>query len=331
MDISATLDSLPRLRLCQLPTPIQRMRRLEQALGAADGPALYVKRDDLTGLAFGGNKGRKLEFCLAEAQQQDADTVLTCGGVQSNHCRQTAVAATALGFEAHLFLRGERPEKLTGNLLPSALCGAEMHFVGKDQPVSHGQAMAEFAEKLRSQGRRPYVIPTGASNTTGAMGYVQAAREIKAQQDEMGVEFDWIVTATGSTGTQAGLLAGAKLFGLTGRVIGMAVSPTSDVDARRAGIATFATETAQCLGADAPTSPDEVIFAADYAGEGYAIATEAGQAALELAARMEGLFLDPTYTAKAMAGLIDHVRRGEFAASDRVLFVHTGGTIAIFA
>ena len=340
MDPSHALDALPRLRLCQLPTPIQRLSRLEAALGLASdaAPQLYIKRDDLTGLAFGGNKGRKLEFSLAEARQQDADVVLTCGGVQSNHCRQTAVAAAALGLEAHLFLRGGRPARLTGNLVPSELAGATFHFIGPGagqtgpgSGVNLEDAMGRFAEELRSAGRRPYVIPTGASNPTGAMGYVDAAREIAEQQGELGVRFDWIVTASGSFGTQAGLLAGAALFGLSARVMGVAVSPTRDVEARRAEVARLATRTAERLAPGTQIEVDRVVFEADYAGPAYATPTQAGTEAIRLLARLEGIFLDPTYTGKAMAGLIDYVRAGRFAPGERVLFVHTGGNLALFA
>ena len=176
MTPAGALDALPRLRLCQLPTPIQRLERVEAALGLTGGPELWIKRDDLTGLGLGGNKGRKLEFALAEAQEQEADAVLTTGGLQSNHCRQTAVAGAALGLEVHLFLKGDRPERFTGNLIPSELCGAAFHFVGPKGAYTEEPSMTEFADRLRAEGRRPYVIPAGASNPTGAMGYVNAAR-----------------------------------------------------------------------------------------------------------------------------------------------------------
>ena len=331
MDPAKTLDSLPRLRLCQLPTPIQRLRRLERDLGLEHGPELYIKRDDLTGLAFGGNKGRKLEFSLAEAQVQGADTVFTCGGVQSNHCRQTAVAGRALGFDVHLFLKGNRPDRFTGNLVPSALCGAEFHFIAPDDNRDFGVHMEAFAERLRAQGRRPYLIPVGASNPTGITGYVNAVREIRAQEDELGLAFDWIVVASGSGGTQAGLLAGKRLFGLRAQVIGMAVSPPGSVSDRQDHIARLATETAKRLGSDARIGPEEVIFVPDYAGPAYAVPTDEAAAALRQLASLEGIFLDPVYTAKSMAGLIDYVKLGKLKARERVLFIHTGGNIALFA
>ncbi len=327
----AALDALPRLRLCQLPTPIQRLARLERELGLAAGPRLFVKRDDLTGLGFGGNKGRKLEFSLAEAQTQNADTVLTCGGVQSNHCRQTAIAATALGFAVHLFLRGERPARMTGNLLPSELVGAEFHFTGSG-PASLSRMMEQFAGELRAKGRRPYVIPTGASNPTGAMGYVNAVREIIAQQGELGFAFDWLACATGSCGTQAGLEAGRKLFALPARVLGVAVSPTADLAERQADVAKLATATCRRLVPDAvAVRPEEVNFEPAYAGPGYAVPTPGGAEAIRLLARLEGVFLDPCYTAKAMAGLLDYLRTARFRPADRVLFIHTGGNLALFA
>ena len=317
-----TLDALPRLRLCQLPTPVQRLRRVEEALGLDGGPELWVKRDDLTGLGLGGNKGRKLEYALAEAQERNADAVLTTGGVQSNHCRQTAVAGAALGFEVHLFLKGDRPERFTGNLVPSELCGAVFHFV---EP-----SMTEFADRLRAEGRCPYVIPAGASNVTGAMGYVNAAREIKAQQDALGFAFDHLFHATGSTGTQAGLLAGAALFGLTARVTGVAVGTVADVDERRRDIAAFVDKILGRLGGDR-AALDDVRLLTGYVGEGYAVPTPEGQAAVRLLAERAGVFLDYTYTGKAMAGLIDQLTQGAFEPTDRVLFIHTGGHIALFA
>jgi len=365
MDPTTTLDSLPRLRLCQLPTPIQRLARLEVELGVEGGPELHVKRDDLTGLGFGGNKGRKLEFSLAEAQVQGADTVLTCGGVQSNHCRQTAAAARALGFGVHLFLSGKRPDRFTGNLLPSELCGAEFHFVNADDTVDLEGRMGKFAGQLRAQGRRPYPIPIGASNPTGAMGYVNAAREIRTQEEELGFAFDRIVITSGSGGTrsgdfavrqaflsglvsccphvsafpggkvphgtQAGLLVGKRLFGLQAKVVGMGVHHPKSIGQLREAFARLATDTGRRLGIDEVISPEEMIFVPDYVGPDYGVPTEESKAAIRLLARLEGIFLGPTYTAKAMAGLIDYVKQGKFEARERVLFIHTGGTIELFA
>jgi 1-aminocyclopropane-1-carboxylate deaminase/D-cysteine desulfhydrase-like pyridoxal-dependent ACC family enzyme len=352
MDPSQALDSLPRVRLCQLPTPIQRLRRVEEALGIDHGPQLYIKRDDLTGLGLGGNKGRKLEFCLAEAQEQGADVIINSGGVQSNCARQTAIAGRALGYEVHLFLKGRRPDRLAGNLIPSALCGANLHFIDPTDP----QALSphEFARQLEAEGHRPYVIPVGASNNTGAMGYVVAAREIKAQEQELGLAFDRIFTATGSTGTQAGLIAGRELFGLVARVVGVAVSPVSDPAMRRLDIAAFATNVMHQLGATetadwppvgsslptgqtrggspgAAVGPEDVKLLTEYAGEGYGIATPECEAAVRTLAERAGIFLDYTYTGKAMAGLIDLLKRGTFAPHDRILFLHTGGHIGLFA
>ncbi len=326
-----TLDALPRLRLCQLPTPIERLRRVEEALGLDGGPELWIKRDDLTGLGLGGNKGRKLEFALAEAQRQNADDVLTTGGLQSNHCRQTAIAGRALGFDVHLFLKGDRPERLTGNLIPSELCGAVFHFVGPKGAYADEPSMTEFAEQLRGKGRRPYVIPAGASNVTGAMGYVDAAREIKAQEDELGVTFDRIFTATGSTGTQAGLIAGRKLFGLGASVVGVAVSPVADPAERRKDIAKFAMKIMSRLGSDGTAEPGDVTLLTQYAGEGYGVPTPECRAAVRMLAERAGIFLDYTYTGKAMAGLLDQLTQGAFEPTDRILFIHTGGHIALFA
>lgn len=331
MDAAARLNALPRVRLCWLPTPITRLERLERALGLEAGPELWIKRDDLTGLAFGGNKGRKLEFSLAEAQALGADVVLTTGGVQSNHCRQTAVAAAALGLEAHLFLKGDRPERLTGNLIPSHLCGATLHFIGAVDPFGGTPPMERFAEELRAEGHRPYVIPTGASNATGAMGYVQAVREIMDQERELGVTFDRIFHAAGSMGTQAGLVAGRRVFGLKAAIAGVAVSPMADPAARPATASVIASDVLHRLGEDCAVTPAEVAVLTGFEGEAYAVPTEPGEAALRLLARYEGIFLDPVYTAKTMAGMLESVRTGTVGPAERVLFIHTGGNLALFA
>jgi len=329
MDAVDKLDALPRLQLCRLPTPIQRMQRLENRLGLTGGPELWVKRDDLTGLAFGGNKGRKLEFCLAEAQQLGAHVVVTSGGNQSNHCRQTAIAATALGFDVHLFLSGDRPAQMTGNLLLSTICGAALHFADDDDGAGLGRRIDRVAAPLRAEGRKVYVIPGGASSPIGTMGYVEAVREIARQQDELGVTFDWIVCATGSGGTQVGLLAGKALFGLAARVQAFAVRPQADIGKRRAGLASACGKSAALLELDLP--PVDVLLDDAYAGSDYNVPTDASQAAVELLARTEGIFLDNCYTAKAMSGLLDWVRTGRIPPDDRVLFLHTGGNIALFA
>ncbi len=331
MNAIEKLDALPRLRLCRLPTPLQRMARLAEKLHLADGPEIWIKRDDLTDLAFGGNKGRKLEFCLAEAREVGADVVFTSGGNQSNHCRQTAIAATALGFDVHLFLGGDRPPRMTGNLLPSTICGAELHFAGEEPSGTRRERMDRLAGELTASGRSVYVIPGGASSPIGTMGYVEAVREIARQQDDLGVTFDWIVCATGSGGTQVGLLVGKALLSLAARVQAFAVRPLEDVDARRRDIASACVKSAALLGLDSPVAETDVLLDDGYGGEGYDIPTDAGRAALELLARSEGVFLDNCYTAKAMAGLLDYVRSGRFAAGDRVLFIHTGGNIALFA
>ena len=307
------------------------MKRLAEALGIAGGPQLWIKRDDLTGMGFGGNKGRKLEFSFAEAQKLGADVVMTSGGNQSNHCRQTAIAAAKLGIEAHLFLKGSTPEQFTGNLLPSKLCGTHFHFLGDADAYGDTPSMTAFAEQLSGEGRTPYVIPGGASNNIGAMGYVNAARELAADQQRMGFEFDWIFHPTGSTGTQAGLLAGAKLFGLKAKIVGVAVGTVEDMDDKTTSIARFANSVLRDLGSDKTVAPEEVSVLGDYVGERYSVPTDAGREAVDLFAKQEGLFLDNTYTGKAAAGMLDWIRRDKFATTDRVLFIHTGGSLALFA
>ncbi len=324
------LDKLPRLRLCQLPTPLQRAKRVEEELGLKKGPEIWVKRDDLTGLAFGGNKGRKLEYCLAEAQEQGCKAVLTRGGLQSNHCRQTAVAAIALGMEAHLFLKGHAPEKMTGNLIPSELAGAHLHFVGPGAPA--GMYQKAFAQHLTENGKKAYSIASGAASETGSMGYVNAVREIMEDEKRLGITFDWAIHATGSTGTQAGMLAGRDVFDWQAKVLGVKVSPSSEADLpdSREGIAGFANKTARVLGGEGRTKTEDVHLAIDYGGPGYGQATEGTDRAIRLFASKEGIFLDNCYSAKAMDGMLDYIAKGRFKPGEKLLFIHTGGNLELF-
>ncbi len=330
LDISGGIDfsRFPRVGLCHRPTPIEPMLRLSEALG---GPSLYVKRDDCTGLATGGNKTRKLDFLLGEALSQDADMLVTQGAVQSNHVRQTAAAACRTGLKCHALLerrvQGTAPEyEATGNVFLDKVFGATLEF----RP--HGLDMNAEAEvvarRLRAEGHRPFFIPGGGSNCTGALGYALCAQEMLEQDREAGIGFDWIVTATGSTGTHAGLVAGLCALGSDLSVMGISVRQPQERQV--AAVHSLAKATAARLGA--PAVPASKVLVDDgYVGEGYGIPAPSTIEAISLVARSEGLLLDPVYSGKGMAGLIGLIRQGFFKPADRVLFLHTGGSAALFA
>ncbi len=313
------MQSVPRIRLAYLPTPIETLPRLSAEFG---GPKLLVKRDDLTGLAFGGNKIRKLEFLLAEAQSHGAKTIITAGAVQSNHCRQTAAACARLNFSCQLVLSGEKPSQVSGNLLLDQLFNARVIWTS---PEERDQALQQTFKNAWEAGQRPYLIPYGGSNTTGATGYVYAMKEMLDQNCQP----DWIVFASSSSGTQAGLVTGAKLFSYKGKVLGISVDE-SEAELK-AKVASLANATADALGEKVNIFPQEILVSADYTGEGYGVMGTAEIEAIRLFARLEALLLDPVYTGRAAAGLIDLIRRGFFTPDETVLFWHTGGTPALFS
>ena len=316
-------DRLPRVPLAQLPTPLHEMPRLTRALG---GPRLWIKRDDQTGLALGGNKTRKLEFSLGEALRRGADTLVTLGAVQSNHARQTAAAAAAHGLRCVLVLRGDPPALPNGNLLLDHLLGARLVFTGaRDREI----VARELVAAQTAAGHRPYLIPVGASDEIGAAGYVAALEELTAQLDEMGVRPDRVVLASSSFGTQAGLCVGAKALGFSAQIAAVAIdSPRAEL---QAGVAAIAAPLAVRLGLEVAVTPGEVIAHDGYLGAGYAIMGQPEREAIALLARHEGILLDPVYTGRAMAGLIDLIRRREFGAGETIVFCHTGGSPALFA
>ena len=314
---------LPRFALASLPTPIEEMPRLSKALG---GPRLLVKRDDQTGLAGGGNKTRKLEFTLGEALRAGADRLVTVGGVQSNHCRQTAAAAARAGLACTIILRGHPPADWNGNLLLDSILGAEVRFSGDR---TREEVAAEVVASEKAAGRKPFFVPIGASDEFGAPGYAVAAEELAAQLKASGLRPDRIVFASSSYGTQAGLCVGAKALGLDVAITGIAID--SLLPDLQKGVATLAGATARRMGLDLSFSPGEILGYDGYLGGGYAVMGEPEKEAIELAARREGLLLDPVYTGRAMAGLIDLVRRGEFGKDETILFWHTGGSAALFA
>lgn len=313
---------LPRVCLAALPTPVMPLPRLAAALGG--GAELWVKRDDLTGLAFGGNKTRKLELLLAEAQAKGSRTLITVGAVQSNHCRQTAAAAARFGLHCILVLVGEPEAELpTGNRFLMHLFGAEVRWATR---ATREAVMQQAFQEAWEAGRRPYLIPYGGSSPLGAAAYVYALEELLHTQ---AFEPDVIVLASSSGGTQAGLVAGARLLGFRGRILGISVDEPADV--LRTRIAALATEVLDRFRVRDRVAPEEVEVIDTYAKPGYGILTPRETEAICLAARTEGLLVDPVYTGRALAGLIDLWRTDAFPAGSRVLFWHTGGTPALFA
>ena len=303
------------------PTPLQEMPRLAAAVGLE---RLIVKRDDNTGLALGGNKARKLEYLAAAALEEGADLLLTTGAPQSNHCRITAAAARIAGLDAHFVFDGAAIGEVQGNLVLDRLLGATWSFAG-DRPGP--ERMAELAEELRRQGRRPYVIPRGGSNGLGALGYVRCALELAEQLEERGDRPRYVVCAGGSCGTLSGLTLGLALSAIGAEVVGVSVS--GSIPDRVARTREIMSESCELLDLALPDAAPTIWDG--YIGRGYGMPTELSTRALEMAARTEGLILDPVYTAKAFAGLIGEVETGQVKRDELVVFVHTGGTPALFA
>ena len=310
---------IPRIKIAHLPTPLEAMPRLSAALA---GPRLFVKRDDQTGLALGGNKIRKLEYVLAEAQANGARTLVTVGAVQSNHCRQTAALAARFGLGCVLVLSGEDDQAANGNLLLDRLFGAELVWARREDRDSTLQAAFEQAWV---EGRRPYLIPLGASTAVGSLGYVSAFEELMGQ----GLNPDWIVVASSSAGTQAGLVLAAKRAEWKGNILGISIDH-GELDLKER-VAELANQAAERFGERVDINRNEILVNADYLGEGYGVISTGEIEAIRLFARTEGLLLEPVYTGRAAAGLVDLIRQGFFKPEERVLFWHTGGIPALFA
>jgi D-cysteine desulfhydrase family pyridoxal phosphate-dependent enzyme len=309
-----------RLNFAHLPTPIETLPRLSEALG---GPRLLIKRDDQTGLAFGGNKTRKLEFLLAEAREQDARTLISGGALQSNHCRQTAAAAAQFGFECILVLTGEKPKQPSANLLLDELFGAEIIYVADRK--DRDRILQETFDRAEREQMKPYLVPYGGSNATGALGYAFAMKELMEQN----CRADWVVFATSSGGTHAGLLLGQRVFGYKGKLLGISVDESEEW--LKEHVSEFASLASERLGKRIEFTPDEVFANANYCSVGYGVLTEQEREAIRLFATCEGLLLDPVYTGRAAAGMIDLIRKGFFKKDETVLFLHTGGQPALFA
>ncbi len=308
-----------RIVLAHLPTPIEPLPRLTNLL---QGPRLFIKRDDLTGLGLGGNKTRKLEYLAADALAQGCRTLITTGAVQSNHCRQVAAAAARLGLGCILVLAGEDPGMRQGNLLLDELSGAKLVFVPKEERDQRLQQAFTHAEENSMQ---PYIIPYGGSNPIGVQGYIQAMQELQDQN----LQPDWIVLASSSGGTQAGLLLGAKQISFSGRILGISVDKPADELTQT--IMALANQTAAWLGIDKKIESEDVLVNDAYCRAGYGILQPVETEAIRLFARTEGILLDPVYTGRAAAGLIDLIRKGFFSPDETVLFWHTGGIPALFA
>jgi D-cysteine desulfhydrase len=314
-----------RFSLGFFPTPLTEMPRLSAELG---GPRLFIKRDDQTGLALGGNKTRKLEYLVGDALAKGCDTLVSGGAAQSNHCRQTAAAACAAGMGCHLALGGEAPDLPEGNLLLDTLLGAEIHWGG---PHRKGEEIPTIVDQLKAEGKTPYVVPYGGSNTTGATGFVAAVGELKAQLARLKQEISHIVFASSSGGTQAGLLVGARLFGLTAKLIGIGIDKGEAGEGPYAEhVQQLANATVRHLGIAHHFASEEVIVEKAYLGEGYGVVGDLEREALSRTARTEGILLDPVYTGRAMGGLMEMTKAGRFTSSDTVLFWHTGGAPALF-
>jgi len=320
------IEALSRFRLAQLPTPIEELKSLSRELG---GPELLIKRDDQTGLALGGNKTRKLEFLVGQALEQGADTLVTAGAAQSNHCRQTAAAAARAGLRCELLLNGTKPELPNGNLLLDELLGARIHWVQRSEREAK---LSQIPDELRKQGDKPYVIPVGGSNGVGATGYVLAMMELAEQLNGLNQRVDHVVFASSSGGTQAGIVVGAKVTGFNGKLHGVSIDwGESDAATYERELGDIANDTAKYVDFEAQFAASDFTVAYDYLGGGYGVVGDLERDAIRLLASREGIVADPVYTGRAMGALLDLIRKKVFRSDETVLFWHTGGAPALFA
>ncbi|MCY3768709.1 MAG: D-cysteine desulfhydrase [Gammaproteobacteria bacterium] len=322
------LSRFPRINLAHLPTPLEYLPNLSQAL---DGPDIYIKRDDCTGLGTGGNKTRKLEFLMADAVENRADAVITHGAVQSNHARQTAAAAAKTGMDCSILLENrtgytDRDYMESGNVFLDGLFGAEIAHFPRDTDMDG--AMEDKAEELRSRGKTPYIIPGGGSNAIGALGYVNCAIETLTQANDMGLRIDHFVTATGSAGTQAGLVVGLEATNSQIPLLGIGVRAPKDQQEEK--VYQLACATADHMGISGCVARDKVIANCDYVGSGYGLPTQSMVEAVTLMAHQEAILMDPVYSGKGLAGLIDLIRQGEYTKGQNLVFLHTGGSAGLF-
>lgn len=321
--VQQALEQLNPLDLGAFPTPLMHLPRLTEAL---QGPDLWIKRDDLSGLGMGGNKIRKLRYLMTEALDQGADVVMTTGAQQSNHARQTAGVAAHLGLDCVLVLGGETPESPQGNYLLDRFLGADVRWAG-ERPLM--TALRAEAEALRDAGHRPYVIPYGGSNALGACGFVEGALELSLQAEAQDVRFDAIVVASSSGGTQSGLIVGARALDWETRIVGISISDKAPTLQDR--LTTLTSETIERLGLTLTIDPETFIIVDDYLGGGYGVVGDLERKAIHRMARLESLLCDPVYTGRALGALVDLIHQGIFEEKNRILFWHTGGAPALFA
>ena len=317
------IDNLPREKFTTLPTPLHLLPNLTKALG---GPRIYIKRDDLTGMATGGNKTRKLEFLIADALQKNATDIITQGATQTNHGSQTSTIASVFGFKSHLLLENRRNNYdheylYSGNILLAKILDTKLYYF--DKGTNMNQEMGRLADKLRSTGARPYIIPGGASNPLGSIGYVNCALELVRQANNTNLKIDSIITATGSSGTQSGLVAALKIIESPIKILG--IGTNVGTTHQRNKILTLSREIMNFLDANILIQEEDIRVNCDYIGTGYGDPTDKCLEAIKMVAQLEGIFLDPTYTGKAMAGLIDLIRKGVYTKDQNVVFLHTGG------
>lgn len=327
-ELSINLSKFPRVRLGHLPTPLEPMDRLSELLG---GPRLWVKRDDCTGLSSGGNKTRKLEYLMADAQANDVDTIITQGATQSNHARQTAAAAAKLGMACHILLEdrtgtNDPQYNFNGNVLLDRLHGATV--AKRPGGADMNQEMVTLAEELQANGAKTYIIPGGGSNAIGALGYVNCARELTEQAIDIGLKIDALVHATGSSGTQAGLVAGLAAIESDIHLLGIGVRAPQEKQEQM--VYDLAVKTAEYMGGVPAIEREKVRANCNYVGPGYGLPTNGMRAAVKLLADTEGLLFDPVYSGKGLDGLIDLVKIGHFEGMDNIVFLHTGGSAALF-
>lgn len=320
------VPEFPRtVSLAQLPTPIEKLERISRIF---EGPQIYIKRDDLTGIGMTGNKVRKLEFLLAEALEKKCDYVITCGGYQSNHARATAVAAARLGLKCHLVLRNSVSASLEGNLFIDRLVGAELQYVTPEEYMHVDDVMQAIAEKLKTKGYKPYVIPEGGSNELGSFGYVKGMKELAGQLKSLKLRIDHIVVPVGSGGTYAGLLLGKFLYDVRAKIHGFNVCDDESYFLNK--ISGLLKNFQKRFDLDLKISKKDINIIDGYVGKGYGLSSQEEIDTLKKVARAEGIMLDPVYTAKAMFGLADQIRQNTFKASETILFIHTGGIFGLF-
>lgn len=315
-----------KLNIANLPTKIQKLERLTKEL---QGPNIFIKRDDETGSEISGNKIRKLEFSVKEALNQGCNLLITCGGIQSNHCRATAAIAAKLGLKSSLVLRGSEATDIDGNLFLNKLLGADIKFItAEDYKHNRMLIMENLKTEYEKQGFKPYIIPEGASNGIGTFGYFNAMEEILNQEKDMNIRFDKIIVAVGSGGTHAGLLLSKKILGFNGEIYGINVCDNEDYFKNR--ILNILDESINYLNMDLTFNLDEVHIIDGYVGRGYALSTPETLSFILHIAQLEGLILDPVYTGKAMYGLAEEIKKGTFKKDENILFIHTGGLFGLF-